>query len=490
MLSYCCLGGVYLSALKEDNFDIIKNYLKQLNRIKLLTKADEVRLFKAIEFGERELLKVATEFPPVLKEIVKIKEKILASDSFLIDSIRGLDGDSSRLKKTRIRNKILRLIKKIELYMECGDKILLKEIAVELPNIKFITKAIKTFVNPIKALNIRFNKLKTQTQNNFKALRINSIEDYNILHEKCLDSTCLAIIARQYNLPAEKLNKYFRDQEAIFSELISTGLHNSRRVKSLIKACQLIEDAEKISAEAKNTLVESNLRLVVSRAKKYNNKGLYFEDLLQEGSIGLIKAIDKFDYRHGHKFSTYATWWVEQTLGRSLANNAKLIRLPVHMVETVNKIKKLQINYYQKNGKDPSPEELAFMLNIPVYKVRKALNVPKEPLSVETPINSGIEEGNSTLVDILSDSEVNHAYNKVANFHVSDKIRVLLSKLPPRDEKIIRLRFGIGNRPEQTLSEIGEHFNISRERVRQLQNKALKSLKNNIRYFKIFELEK
>jgi len=252
-----------------------------------------------------------------------------------------------------------------------------------------------------------------------------------------------------------------------------------RELKEALR--EVIGSLEKAKT-AKSELIQANLRLVVSIAKKYTNRGLQFLDLIQEGNIGLMKAVDKFEYQRGYKFSTYATWWIRQAITRAIADQARTIRIPVHMIETINKLIRTSRYLVQEHGREPTPEEIAEKMEFPLEKVRKVLKIAKEPISLETPIG---EEEDSHLGDFIEDKKVLSPGDAVVNFGLSEQTRSVLRTLTPREEKVLRMRFGIGEKADHTLEEVGRDFDVTRERIRQIEAKALRKLRHPSRSKKL-----
>ncbi|MCB0394934.1 MAG: RNA polymerase sigma factor RpoD [Bdellovibrionales bacterium] len=296
------------------------------------------------------------------------------------------------------------------------------------------------------------------------------------------DDKELAKVSRDTGLSFEAFQAYARQATDAKKRLERLEKETQMTYQWLKEIYTAIWKGEKAADAAKAELVEANLRLVVSIAKKYTNRGLQFLDLIQEGNIGLMKAVDKFEYRRGYKFSTYATWWIRQAITRAIADQARTIRIPVHMIETINKLVRTSRYLVQELGREPLPEEIAEKMEMPVDKVRKVLKIAKEPISLETPVG---EEEDSHLGDFIEDKKVINPSEAVVNLNLAEQTRKVLATLTEREEKVLRMRFGIGEESDHTLEEVGQDFNVTRERIRQIEAKALRKLRHPSRSKKL-----
>jgi RNA polymerase primary sigma factor len=478
--------------LKSSSTDPVKLYLKKMGSVALLTREGEVEIAKEIEEGEREIIMSALSSTHALKEIIKLKEKIETAENqneYVKDLVRGLDDESPIENILQTRDVIYDVCHKVgillsEVEQEDGtflkfneeQKVRFREISKILVDLTFNRKIINSFVEPVKTFFFKFKELYEQQDRIFKFLEVPDIDLYRELYEKIMESDSFKRqLSRDLFTTDAKIEQLIRNQEDILRKLKRLTIEAGMEFRDIESVYKIILKGEEKADRAKSQLVEANLRLVVSIAKKYTNRGLQFLDLIQEGNIGLMKAVDKFEYRRGYKFSTYATWWIRQAITRAIADQARTIRIPVHMIETINKLVRTSRQLIQELGREPAPEEIAAKMDLPVDKVKKVLKISKEPISLETPIG---EEEDSSLGDFIEDKKIISPQEAVMSVTLSEQTRAVLATLTPREEKVLRMRFGIGEKSDHTLEEVGQDFFVTRERIRQIEAKALRKLRH------------
>ena len=485
--------------------DPVKMYLKEMGCISLLTREGEVEIAKRVEAGEKEALDDLLKCCVGIEHIIELGNRLKKSEIKLKDVINDLEEEDSHTQIGERKESILNLINKInDLYQENCDlkrEILKKRCSVVKKknfganiekNQKKIVKLIGSFKLEKRQLDLMVEKLCEIVSLIDEAEK--DIEDCMLMAggkpisylKKCISQMPKSAKDNQVVKPL-KLKK-------IELMILKSKVDNAQKCIKIIKertnmskrdlkeTLRKAEDHLEKSKRAKSELIEANLRLVVSIAKKYTNRGLQFLDLIQEGNIGLMKAVDKFEYQRGYKFSTYATWWIRQAITRAIADQARTIRIPVHMIETINKLIRTSRYLVQEHGREPTPEEIAEKMEFPLEKVRKVLKIAKEPISLETPIG---EEEDSHLGDFIEDKKVVSPAESVVNHNLGEQTRKVLTSLTPREEKVLRMRFGIGEKSDHTLEEVGRDFDVTRERIRQIEAKALRKLRHPSRSKKL-----
>ena len=476
--------------------DPIRLYLREIGKENLLTAEQEVELSKTMEQGNNIIKDVIKNSGIMIPEFFAIAQKAFTRIDIHEPGKTRKEINEEMTDKRRLKSFYGEFIKPVlsemKQYMALKKQLfeaeqsssifenpqlveLRNKILLELQKVDIQTEELDKFTQKYREATIKIEEYHQKQEKKMKELRVANTSELRNLGRKISIKSQAVKLERDLNMTADEIREIYTQIQKIDRKLHKLEYEFENNVDDIQKMAKDIEYGRQMMEKAKNRLINANLRLVVSIAKKYTNRGLHFFDLIQEGNIGLIKAVEKFEYRKGFKFSTYATWWIRQAITRSISDQARTIRVPVHMIEQINKVVRESRQLMQKLGREPTDDEIAQQLGWPIQRVKQVKNVAREPISLETPIG---EEEDSILGDFIEDKEVENPASQTAFTLLQEQLRSVLNTLPPREQEVLKMRFGLEDGYSLTLEEVGLYFDVTRERIRQIEAKALRRLRH------------